>query len=158
MKACKSARSTTRNRRKELLTFTVAASTVALLGVLSAPQAMAYTVTHDFTSADVQGDWNGATAGQVPVLICTSCPPMIDKKTGDTLYPVESVFGFEVVDFVGAAGKVIDWDWAEGWAGDFVDADTVRHTAALIARLRVSPEGQEGLTAFLEKRKARWQT
>jgi methylglutaconyl-CoA hydratase len=28
--------------------------------------------------------------------------------------------------------------------------------AALIARLRVSPEGQEGLTAFLDKRAARW--
>jgi len=30
--------------------------------------------------------------------------------------------------------------------------------AALIAALRVSPEGQEGLTAFLEKRPARWVT
>ena len=28
--------------------------------------------------------------------------------------------------------------------------------AALIARLRVSPEGQEGIAAFLEKRKPRW--
>ncbi|MEE7561141.1 enoyl-CoA hydratase/isomerase family protein, partial [Xanthomonas sp. Kuri4-2] len=33
-----------------------------------------------------------------------------------------------------------------------VDADT----AALIARLRVSPEGQEGLGAFLEKRPPAW--
>lgn len=31
-----------------------------------------------------------------------------------------------------------------------------RETAALIARLRVSAEGQEGLSAFLEKRKPRW--
>jgi methylglutaconyl-CoA hydratase len=29
-------------------------------------------------------------------------------------------------------------------------------TARLIARLRVSPEGQEGLGAFLEKRNPRW--
>jgi hypothetical protein len=29
-------------------------------------------------------------------------------------------------------------------------------TAAAIAARRVSPEGQEGLQAFLEKRKARW--
>ena len=28
--------------------------------------------------------------------------------------------------------------------------------AALIARLRVSPEGQEGLTAFLDKRAPMW--
>ena len=32
------------------------------------------------------------------------------------------------------------------------DADN----AALIARLRVSPEGQEGLSAFLDKRKPNW--
>ncbi len=31
-----------------------------------------------------------------------------------------------------------------------------RETAALIARLRVSEEGQEGLSAFLEKRKPGW--
>jgi methylglutaconyl-CoA hydratase len=30
------------------------------------------------------------------------------------------------------------------------------YTAETIARLRVSPEGQEGLSAFLEKRKASW--
>ena len=38
-------------------------------------------------------------------------------------------------------------------------ADGARHdadNAALIARLRVSPEGQEGLTAFLDKRKPNW--
>ena len=40
-------------------------------------------------------------------------------------------------------------------------ADGNRHdayNAALIARLRVSPEGQEGLSAFLEKRKPHWTT
>ena len=38
-------------------------------------------------------------------------------------------------------------------------ADGTRHdadNAALIARLRVSPEGQEGLSAFLDKRKPAW--
>ncbi|BBP82685.1 gamma-carboxygeranoyl-CoA hydratase [Pseudomonas sp. Pc102] len=33
-----------------------------------------------------------------------------------------------------------------------------RYTENAIARIRVSPEGQEGLTAFLEKRKPSWQT
>ena len=38
-----------------------------------------------------------------------------------------------------------------------MDHDTARrHTAETIARLRVSPEGQEGLQAFLEKRKPNW--
>ncbi|QGW66954.1 enoyl-CoA hydratase/isomerase family protein [Lysobacter soli] len=37
------------------------------------------------------------------------------------------------------------------------DRDRLDHdNAALIARLRVSEEGQEGLTAFLDKRKPRW--
>jgi methylglutaconyl-CoA hydratase len=31
-----------------------------------------------------------------------------------------------------------------------------RYTAEMIARLRVSPEGQEGMASFLEKRKPRW--
>ena len=35
-------------------------------------------------------------------------------------------------------------------------ADAAAATASLIARLRVSPEGQEGLKAFLEKRKPSW--
>jgi len=35
-------------------------------------------------------------------------------------------------------------------------ADAMPVTAAAIAARRVSPEGQEGLRAFLEKRKARW--
>ena len=37
------------------------------------------------------------------------------------------------------------------------DRDRLDHdNAALIARLRVSDEGQEGLGAFLDKRKPRW--
>ena len=40
---------------------------------------------------------------------------------------------------------------------DSADRDALDDdNAALIARLRVSPEGQEGLAAFLEKRPARW--
>ena len=33
-----------------------------------------------------------------------------------------------------------------------------RKLSALIARLRVSPEGQEGLSAFLDKRTPKWET
>lgn len=41
--------------------------------------------------------------------------------------------------------------------GDLSPDETVRRrTAELIAQLRVSEEGQEGLSAFLEKRPARW--
>jgi methylglutaconyl-CoA hydratase len=31
-----------------------------------------------------------------------------------------------------------------------------RYTAEMIADLRVGPEGQEGMAAFLEKRKPKW--
>jgi methylglutaconyl-CoA hydratase len=37
-----------------------------------------------------------------------------------------------------------------------VDAAVVEKTAQTLADLRVTPEAQEGLSAFLEKRKARW--
>lgn len=36
--------------------------------------------------------------------------------------------------------------------------ETGEYAARLIARLRVSPEGQEGMQAFLEKRKPKWQS
>jgi len=44
--------------------------------------------------------------------------------------------------------------------GAVADPDTLvadRKLSALIARLRVSPEGQEGLSAFLDKRQPRWE-
>jgi len=37
-----------------------------------------------------------------------------------------------------------------------VDAGTIADTARRIAEIRVSPEGREGIAAFLEKRKATW--
>ena len=40
--------------------------------------------------------------------------------------------------------------------GPSARAGTHRRAAEAIATRRVSPEGQEGLRAFLEKRKARW--
>ncbi len=41
-------------------------------------------------------------------------------------------------------------------ANQAIDDDLRHYTADLIARIRVSPEGQEGLNAFLEKRKPVW--
>ncbi len=38
-----------------------------------------------------------------------------------------------------------------------VPIETMERTAKLIADLRVSPEGQEGLSSFLEKRPPSWQ-
>ena len=41
-------------------------------------------------------------------------------------------------------------------AGHRIDHSLMEETAKRIARARVSPEGQEGVNAFLEKRKPRW--
>lgn len=51
-----------------------------------------------------------------------------------------------------AQAKALVRDIAGRRDRDAIDADN----AALIARLRVSPEGQEGLSAFLDKRAAAW--
>ena len=53
-----------------------------------------------------------------------------------------------------ASAKKLVRDVAAHTDGAKHDADN----AALIAKLRVSPEGQEGLSAFLDKRKPRWIT
>ncbi|MBS1962827.1 MAG: enoyl-CoA hydratase/isomerase family protein [Bdellovibrionales bacterium] len=54
-----------------------------------------------------------------------------------------------------AAAKklVLDLSWAERREAV---GDTLDYVARMLAELRVSPEGQEGLKAFLEKRKPNW--
>jgi methylglutaconyl-CoA hydratase len=41
-------------------------------------------------------------------------------------------------------------------AGQPIDEETIAETAQRITRVRASPEGQEGLAAFLEKRQPNW--
>jgi methylglutaconyl-CoA hydratase len=48
---------------------------------------------------------------------------------------------------------VLDLSWPERRAKE---PDCIDMTAKLLAELRVKPEGQEGLKAFLEKRKPSW--
>ncbi|MCM2276637.1 MAG: enoyl-CoA hydratase-related protein [Oligoflexia bacterium] len=48
---------------------------------------------------------------------------------------------------------VLDLSWPERRAQC---ADPLEYVAEVLARLRISPEGQEGLKAFLEKRKPSW--
>ena len=63
------------------------------------------------------------------------------------------------IDFLRKAGPIASAS-AKRLVRDVVaHADGAKHdadNAALIARLRVSPEGQEGLSAFLDKRKPNW--
>ena len=91
---------------------------------------------HLFSINDIQGAFNGSTFGDGgavtdSTIICdvpdgVACPPtaevgpIIDKQ-GVTLYPIDSEFGFYIVDFLGAAQKYRDDNYVEGWAGNFTD-------------------------------------
>ena len=48
-------------------------------------------------------------------------------------------------------------DLVQSIAGQTIDAELIEDTCARIAHIRVSTEGQEGLGAFLNKRKPNWQ-
>jgi hypothetical protein len=108
-------------------------STAVLLA--SYGNALAYeSPVHVFSINDVMGDFQGTTFGDGgiatdPTIICgvsggAPCPedfgPVVDKQ-GVTLYPVDSEFGFYIVDFLGAEGKVRDGAYEEGFVGNIED-------------------------------------
>ena len=107
---------------------------VAALLVASPGAAPAYeSDLHVFSIDDVMGGFDGSTFGtggatQDPSIICdlgdTPCPedngPFLDKS-GVVLYPVDSDFGYYVVDFLGAQGKYRDGDYLEGYVGNIVE-------------------------------------
>ncbi|MCK0153810.1 hypothetical protein MWU49_08855 [Alcanivorax sp. S6407] len=86
--------------------------------------------THVFSQADVTAGFDGTLAGDDSTVICGDddvCPtdaeqPLVDKS-GTTLYPVDSEFGYIVSDFVGAAQKSRDGDYGEGFVGNHTDGD-----------------------------------
>ena len=115
------------------------------LAALAAPllilqgTALAYeSPVHVFSIDDVMGGFDGSTFGttgatQDDLIICgldggVACPegigPVLDKS-GVVLYPVDSEFGFYIVDFLGAQGKVRDGDYLEGFVGNIVDNGVV---------------------------------
>ena len=94
-----------------------------------------YTVNHTFSTQDIIGGFNGTTFSADPSIMCgtpeSDTPCSITQpqsmKTGDTLYPINSEFGFIVSDFVGAAEKTRTEDevadYAEGWAADIISEE-----------------------------------
>jgi len=109
----------------------VALVTAILVPVVVQTTALAYeSPLHTFSVNDVMGGFGGSTFGtggaiQDTSIICdlgsVPCPdengPVIDKA-GVTLYPVDSEFGYYIVDFVGAQGKSRDGDYLEGFVGN----------------------------------------
>lgn len=108
---------------------------LVLAGGLPSAYAQEYvSPVHMFSLQDVQGGFNGSTVGpagaiQDPTIVCgasaivpgsPACPkgvaPIVDKE-GVTLYPIDSEFGFNVVDFLGAQVKARNNDYLEGFVG-----------------------------------------
>ena len=86
---------------------------------------------HVFTLDDVIGNALGETDADNPMVIkdgdgenfSTSARTPSSAKTEGILYPINSEFGFDVTDFVGASPKTFDDIAEEGWAGEFTDDD-----------------------------------
>ncbi len=82
-----------------------------------------FTSSHTFSTNDITGTFSGLTQGAVgvgetPVIDFTATPVM--TKEGVALYPINSEFGYNVTDFVGAVEKdfTLDSAYEEGWVGD----------------------------------------
>lgn len=95
----------------------------------------------------VTGKRFGATDAKAIGLVHMVVPPeCLDETLQDTLQELES-----------GAPQAIRSCKALALAIGKIDKEEARsYTSELIARLRVSEEGQEGLSAFLEKRQPRW--
>ena len=62
-------------------------------------------------------------AATLPVRYRPRIAPMVDRKLYGqnnpiTLYPIDSEFGYDIIDFLGAAQKTRDNDYLEGFIGD----------------------------------------
>ncbi len=108
-------------------TSTSATAPTAALAADGAPVAW-QSDTHTFTIDDVVGNALGETDATNPNVIrdgdagesLTGEDPIVAKE-GGTLYPINSTFGFDVQDFVGATEKTFDGVAEEGWVGEFTD-------------------------------------
>lgn len=115
------------------------------IGVAVPNPASAFESTHTFKIDDIIGGFDGRTYGiegngSDPDILCglegsETCPvdgpqPFTDKE-GTTLYPIDSEFGFYVVDYAKAITKVADGVYTEGFAGNIVvDGEVVGLTVS----------------------------
>ncbi len=120
-------------------------------GVLQGQEPMETYISpvHTFSIQDLLGDFEGTLLADDPSLVCgvaDTCPsegnqPQLDNE-GVTLYPIDSTFGFEVIDFEGAVAKVRDLVYDEGWIGDLPGGSGIRISNAPTVVLKAgSPKG-----------------
>ena len=100
---------------------------VGVMEVLPEGRVLYTSPRHTFTLDDIVGDRDGRTdVDNTNVVIKgddgeTATGEVIYDKSGSPLYPINSTFGFDVKDFVGATDKLFDEVAEEGWAGTFSD-------------------------------------
>ncbi|WP_417346759.1 hypothetical protein [Ferrimonas sp.] len=125
------------------IAFLIYCSLFSVAGHGQEPAAAYASPIHTFSIDDLLIDFKGRTFSQDPAAICglpggVSCPNEIDPATGlphvypivdkqsITLYPVDTEFGFNVVDFLGAEGKSLSpRDYAEGYIGNITEGDAI---------------------------------
>jgi len=97
-----------------------------------------------FSIDNIIGGFDGATFGEDDTIICgvpdsngdianpcpSEAPPKMVDKDNSVLYPIDSEFGFEVVDFLGAVAKDKSRDgyvadYQEGFAGNVMDGPDI---------------------------------
>ena len=84
--------------------------------------------THTFSVDDVTDTFGGMTIGSMddPSSVYDVSGTHGSKNAdGTMLYPIDSEFGYYVLDFENADQKVLDDDYAEGWVGNMMDGDEV---------------------------------
>jgi methylglutaconyl-CoA hydratase len=91
--------------------------------------------------------FSAAEAFRIGLLHDIVMPEELDARIGDVL---------EALLAAGPAAQVACKDLIRAVAGRPVDRALVEYTAELIADVRASAEGREGVAAFLEKRKPGW--
>jgi len=121
--------------------------------------------------------------GLIPATIAPYVIEAVGARTARALFMTADLFDAEAAMGFGLVGQVLDSaDQIDGFIAGFtdrmkacapgavgdakrlvnhvtgqrIDHGLMEETARRIARARVSPEGQEGVGAFLEKRKPRW--
>lgn len=92
---------------------------------------------HVFSTDDILGTFSGDTVADDPTILDTlltsDVAPLTDKD-GNTLYAIDSEFGFHVNDFLGADAKTQDYDYMEGWAGNIyqdIDGDGIEEITGI---------------------------
>lgn len=77
---------------------------------------------YKFGIGDITVTFDGDTLADMPECLDLTQSKIVD---GAEMNPIDSEFGFYVTEFIGAEGKVLDYDFGEGWAGMSQDGEAL---------------------------------